>query len=109
MAVMSAKAVQFNEALYAEIVKVEAVSGKDAWRVGGIFTDIIKNVINSIGLGDLTLEEFLELVSTAYDAFTLALGIPPVLNSLLKSMVLTIATRIYNKRVVPKPVVNPQA
>lgn len=94
---------KFAEALRIEMSKAHGASAKDAWKVGGVFTDMIKKVIDSIGLGDLTKEEFLFLVATAFDTFTASMGIPPMLAVFIKGMVLMIAGKIWDKRHKPTP------
>lgn len=98
---------QFQHALNIELSKPHAMSAKDVWPLGGFFTDVIKTVIDSIGLGDLTRDEFLDLVSQAFDLFVASMGIPPMLVPIVKALVLGIAGRIYDKRNKPTPVPNP--
>lgn len=104
---MSSHDAVFAHALQVELSKPHSASAKDAFRLGGFFTDILKKIIDSVGLGDLTKEEFLALVSSAFDVFTAGMQIPAMLKPILKALVLSIAGRIYDKRAKPKLVAAP--
>ncbi len=97
----------FSHALQVELSKPNNASAKEAGSVITVFQRFLKNVIAAIGLGDMTKDEFLALVGVAIDTFMATMTMPPMIKSMIKSMLLMIAGSIYDKRHAPKPVANP--
>lgn len=93
----------FSHALHVALKQPHAASAKEAGNLITVFMRLIKNVIDSIGLGDLTRDEFLSIVATAFDTFTASMGLPPMLAAGVKALVLMIAGRIWDKRHKPTP------
>lgn len=97
----------FAHALQVELSKPHNASAKEAGSLITVFQRFLKNVIAAIGLGDMTKDEFLALVSTAIDAFLAAAPMSPMIKSITKTLLLLVAAAIYDKRFKPKPVANP--
>ena len=94
----------FAHALQVELSQTHNASSKEAGSLITVFQRFLKNVLASIGIGDMTKEEFLAVVSTAIDAFLAATPMSPMIKSITKTLLLMIAGAIYDKRAKPKPV-----
>lgn len=90
----------FESALLDAVAAPRAYAGRvNVFLVSNDFVDLVRANVAVHGTGGLTKEQFIAVVSTAFDLFTAAIPAPySILVKMAKPVVLVIAGRIWDKR-----------
>jgi len=94
----------FNNALDVEFAIVEAMPERRIGSIADWFMAKVKKGLESTDLANLSKEAFLAAVGNAYDKFVLPMDLPgpdPILDPVLKQLLLVLAERLYDKFTAP--------
>lgn len=104
---MSYQSVQQQFEAYFEEAKFDGLFDPPH-KIGGRVLDILKNLLGSIDLSALSKDDFLKAVSSAYDTVIAPLFPSAILNSIVKSLVMSFAGHFYDEHTKPAvPSVSP--
>jgi len=95
---MSEVSYGFEHALNVEVTQPHLFTAKRSGALLDGFIAMVKRAIESAGFGGLTRDEFLAIVSQAFDVFSKSMGLNPILAYALKIAALAIAGMIWDKR-----------
>jgi len=87
-----------------EVVKANPTVFTSIWKLAELFLQQVQEAMKNSDLSKVSKTEFLKLVGDAYDKYILPLDLPgpdSILDPLLESLILSQASKLYDK-FVPK-------